>query len=95
MSNCMPLMSDGRNFTEYRPSCYVTNMIAQQNGVSSSYDLKQLLIHNTNELMKLERQHYESKSCLDRCHGAFITPDPNHNDIQNDKYLAQLMMRRS
>jgi hypothetical protein len=75
--DCPPLMSDnGRNFTDYRPSCYVHNLILRQNNITNSYDFKLLLTSKALELQKINRDYYESKnSCLST--GGYYLPDPN------------------
>ena len=89
-NNCMEKMADGRAFTNYKSDCIVTSMIMRQNNVTNSYDLKQLLIHNAVDLMKLSQNFYLNKSCLNKCSNTWITPDPNGNDRHNDLYKKSL-----
>ena len=55
--NCPPLMSDGRNFTDYRPNDYVNNLARHKNKVISSYNYRQFLIHNTKNLIKINNNY--------------------------------------
>lgn len=48
-SSCPPKMSDGRLFTDYRPRCH--NFMMNKN----SYEQRQLMIHNAEEMLKVER----------------------------------------
>lgn len=62
--NCPALMSDGRQFTDYRPSNYVNNLIRMTAGVMGSYDYRQFLINNAELLMQANIQYaYEMNGC--------------------------------
>jgi hypothetical protein len=74
--DCPPLMADGRLFTDYRPSCYVHDLILKQNGITNSYDLKLLLSSRADELQKINQQYYTSKTSCGSC-GGYYLPDPN------------------
>ncbi len=74
--DCPPLMSDGRLFTDYRPSCYAHDLILKQNGITNSYDLKSLLTNRGEELQKINRDYYQSKASCGSC-GGFYLADPN------------------
>lgn len=74
--DCPPLMSDGRFVTDYRPNCFVHEMIMKQNGVRNSYDFKQLLTNRAVELQKINRDYYEAKNSCQSC-GGYYLPDPN------------------
>ncbi len=50
---CPAMMNDGRIFTDYRGSTYVNDMIRFSNNIPSSYDYRQFLIHNGNNIMKV------------------------------------------
>lgn len=60
---CPPRMSDGRHFTDYRPSCQVNNMIKADNGTQNSFQYRQFLAHNAVELMNINRRHACEKNC--------------------------------
>lgn len=74
--DCPPLMSDGRFATDYRPSCYVHDLIMKQNGITNSYDLKLLLTSRALELQKINRDYYQNKNSCSSC-GGYYLPDPN------------------
>ena len=74
--DCPPLMSDGRQFTDYRPSCYVIDMIIRQNGITNSYDLKRLLTNQALQFQQINRNYYNSKNACVSC-GGYYLPDPN------------------
>ena len=75
--DCPPLMSDGRHFTDYRPSCDVHELILSQNGITNSYDLKMLLTQHALEFQAINRRFYEDKNSCHSC-GYYIA-DPNQN----------------
>uniref|UniRef100_A0A6C0BMC6 Uncharacterized protein n=1 Tax=viral metagenome TaxID=1070528 RepID=A0A6C0BMC6_9ZZZZ len=74
--DCPPLMSDGRHVTDYRPSCYVHDLILRQNGITNSYDLKMLLTHQAMQLQENNRQYYDQKNACVSC-GDYYQADPN------------------
>lgn len=65
--NCPARMDDGRQFTDYRSSDYVNNIIRMTSGTMSSYDYRQYLINNANELMKENREHAVKKNGCPSC----------------------------
>lgn len=65
--DCPPLMSDGRHVTDYRPSCYVHDLIIRQNGITNSFDLKMLLTHNALQFQEINRQFYDTKNSCVSC----------------------------
>ena len=87
---CAPArMSDGRHFTDYRPSCYVNNLIRLQNIARhyqyptngyflNSYEYRLLLQHKADELIKLNRKYaIQQNSCANP---RYYHVDPNSND---------------
>jgi hypothetical protein len=65
--NCPPRMSDGRQFTDYRPTCDVNNLIASNNNLVSSYDYRQYLIQNADKLMDINRAYTVQMSSCGPC----------------------------
>jgi hypothetical protein len=65
--NCPPRMSDGRHFTDYRPSCDVNNLITANNGVVSSFDYRMFLQENAEKLMDLNRVYVVQKNACSPC----------------------------
>jgi hypothetical protein len=55
-SDCPPLMSDGRHFTDYRPSNEVELLISSQNNLQNSYQLRQYLTNNGKQIMQKNRE---------------------------------------
>ena len=49
--NAPPRMSDGRHFTDYRPSHELNMKISQDNDINDSYEYRQFLIDNGEKLM--------------------------------------------
>jgi hypothetical protein len=88
--DCPPLMSDGRHCTDYRPSCYVHNLILRQNDITNSYDLKMLLTQNAVKLQEINRNFYDQKNACASC-GQYHLADPNgHIDYwkQYDQWIG-------
>ncbi len=65
---CPPRMADGRNFTDYRPECYINNLIRQNNSISNSFQYRMFLTHNADKLMKINRDYTSTKNCCGPCH---------------------------
>ncbi len=76
---CPALMSDGRIFTDYRGSTYVNDMIRFSNNIPSSYDYRQFLIHNGNNIMKVNTMYTEKKAGCAGLNGVYI---PNQTVCQ-------------
>lgn len=87
--DCPPKMSDGRHFTDYRPSDYVHDLILQQNGINNSHDLKSLLTNQGLELQKINRDYYETKNSCQSC-GGYYLPDPNGHVNYWEKYNQKI-----
>lgn len=86
---CPALMSDGRFVTDYRPSCYVNDLILKQNGINNSYDYKHFLMNNASKLQKINSDFYEHKNRCSSCDGN-IMPDPNRQIEYWDKYSKHI-----
>ena len=65
--DCPALMSDGRAFTDYRPSSYTNDLIRIQNGVYDSYQYRQFLISNAEKLMKVNDEYNFMKNGCASC----------------------------
>ena len=75
--NCPPRMNDGRQFTDYRPNCYVNNLIRMTNSIPGSYEYRQFLINNAEDLMQVNREYIQEKS---GCHPCNAKPVPLHRE---------------
>ena len=63
--DCPARMSDGRQFTDYRPGCEQQGYLE---GHNSSYEYRQYLIHNAEKLMNQNRTNAMSAGgCLKGC----------------------------
>lgn len=65
--DCPPRMSDGRHFTDYRPSCHTNNLIRANNAVMNSYEYRLFLTRNANKLIELNRNYACQKNCCGPC----------------------------
>lgn len=62
-----PKMSDGRHFTDYRPSCDVNNMIRNDNKITNSFDYKLFLTNNADKIMEINQKHNYAKNGVFKC----------------------------
>jgi hypothetical protein len=90
---CPPRMSDGRHFTDYRPNCYVNNLIRAENGLQNSYQYRLFLSQNAKQLMDINRQHACVKNCCTPCQQPFEpgTMLPEVNKWVCDKHSCRLI----
>ena len=65
-------MSDGRQFTDYRPNCLMNKSKVPLN----SHEYKQMLIHNADEILKNVDIIYDTLMGCDKCSDYNIVP-PN------------------
>ena len=65
--NCPPRMADGRHFTDYRPNCYVNNLLRANNKLYNSFEYRTFLTNNANNLMNLNRAYACQKNCCGPC----------------------------
>ena len=82
--DCPARMDDGRAFTDYRPSSTVDDMIRYSNNVMSSYDYRQFLMNNANNIMDVNNNYTKEKVGCDSCNFKEI-PFQTVCDV-NDKY---------
>ena len=65
--DCPPIMNDGRHFTDYRPDCYVNNIMRIANKTYSSYDYRQFLINNAQKIMNVNNKYNNDKNGSGTC----------------------------
>lgn len=68
---CPPRMADGRHFTDYRPNCYVNNLVKAENGIQNSFQYRLFLSQNADQLMDINRGHACQKNCCSPCQEPF------------------------
>ena len=88
---CPPRMDDGRHFTDYRPSYYINNMIRMTNNVPNSYDYRQFLIKNADQLMQINRQYAEQKNCYGQKCDAIPVPFHRECDTSMTETKCQVV----
>ena len=90
---CPPRMADGRHFTDYRPSCYINNLIKAENGIQNSFQYRQFLSQNGEQLMDINRSHACEKNCCVPCAEPFNpgTMLPEINKWVCDKHSCRLI----
>lgn len=86
--DCPPLMADGRHATDYRPSCYVHNMILNQNGLNNSHQMRMFLQKNAAALMQVNHDYFSTKNQCQSCNHFHV--DPNKNDEYWENYKLKI-----
>ncbi len=87
--DCPARMDDGRAFTDYRPRSTVDNMIRINNGIQSSYEYRQFLMHNATKIMDVNNMYTEDKVGCNSCN---YKPPRFHTDcnINEDSSLCNI-----
>ncbi len=80
--DCPPIMDDGRHFTDYRPDCYVNNLLRIANKTYSSYEYRQFLINNAQKLMDINNKYNNDKNGCGTCDASVV---PNETECTYDK----------
>ena len=65
--NAPPRMSDGRHFTDYRPSCDSNNSVRNGNNITNSYDYRMFLTRNASQLIEVNNKHNYAKNGTFNC----------------------------
>ena len=84
-------MDDGRTFTDYRSSSQVDDMIRYSNNVIGSYEYRQFLIHNGNNIIKVNQQYTSDKV---GCHSN-VSPIPFKNVCDVNKSCSRCHIENS
>jgi hypothetical protein len=69
---CPPRMSDGRHFTDYRSNIYVNDLIRHTNKTGSNYEYRQFLIHNADNLIKMNNDYMSYMNGCNECNAETI-----------------------
>ena len=64
---CPPKMADGRAFTDYKPRCSVFASLASTPQPLNSYELRQYMITNAEDIMSRSRKEAEQKNLCGPC----------------------------
>jgi hypothetical protein len=88
---CPPRMADGRHFTDYRPHCYVDNLIIAENGINNSFNYRNFLQQNATSLMQINRKYACNKNCCAPCTQGNGTMLPEANKFICDKATCRLV----
>ena len=81
--DCPARMDDGRTFTDYRSSSQVDDMIRYSNNVMSSYEYRQFLINNADNIMNINNQYIFDKVGCESCNSEKV-PFKTKCDINSD-----------
>lgn len=60
-------MDDGRHFTDYRPNCYVNNLVQESHDIHNSHQMRMYLTHNAIGLMQNNRKKACARNCCGPC----------------------------
>ena len=96
MSNCFrasdnkykdapPRMSDGRHFTDYRPSCDLNSDVRRDNSITDSFEARLFLQRNAEQLMDINR----NKACEKNCNG--VCGQDVVDDVQNENFTSTML----
>jgi hypothetical protein len=90
---CPPRMADGRHFTDYRPSCHINNIIRTGNNVLNSFQYRNFLTNNADELMNLNRNYACQKNCCGPCKEPYhsVNTLPEINKVKCDSHNCELV----
>ena len=90
---CPPRMDDARHFTDYRPSCHINNIIRTGNNVLNSFQYRNFLINNAEELMDLNRNYACEKNCCGPCNETYhsINTLPELNRVKCNANTCELV----
>ena len=88
--DCPPMMSDGRNFTNYLSfRQYTKNLENQHSLQEGSYGMKEFLTHNAEQLMSMDRQFCVEKN---GCGGGEWKNEVSYESpCANQKYLKTVL----
>jgi len=64
-------MSDGRNFTDYRPINHINNLLVMNNNLDNNYSYREFLIQNAEILMENNRNIAIQNNICDQCPGIY------------------------
>lgn len=88
---CPPRMADGRHFTDYRPHCYVDNLIVAENGINNSFNYRSFLQQNATQLMDINRKYSSNKNSCSPCTQGNGTMLAEANKFMCDKNTCRLV----
>lgn len=66
-SDCPPRMSDGRHFTDFRPNCVVNTLLRTGCNAYNSFEYRNFLVRNGQQLIDLNRQLIFDKNKCGPC----------------------------
>jgi hypothetical protein len=74
---CPFRMSDGRNFTDYRPMCTIDYQNKQKNNFKSSYEERQYFIQNASKMMQQNENSAKISNNCKECFSSTMLPEKN------------------
>jgi hypothetical protein len=68
--NYPPIMSDGRNFSQWQPTAQINNQIKSQSNIQSNFDYRKYLTDNADSIIK-----YNQLQACNECGSCYYTND--------------------
>jgi hypothetical protein len=72
--NCPAIMSDGRNFTDYRAIRRINNLLGFNNQLKNDYTYREFLIQNAAKIMEHNRNMSIQNNICDQCPDMYKGP---------------------
>ena len=84
-------MSDGRNFTDYRPNYELNNTIIKENNITNSHNYNNFLKRNTEKLIENNRRYIASKNQLYNCKTPYVlgTMVPDKSKVSCNAHVCK------
>jgi len=95
--DCPARMSDGRNFTDYRSSCNINNLIRVNNSITNSFEYRMFLSRNSDNIREINELYAEKKNACPGYNESLVpeqsvlrcTPEECHVEIVNPNGVGQ------
>lgn len=76
-----PIMTDGRNYSDWQPNAVVNNQIIKEAGIKSNWQYRKYLTENADSVIKLNQVEACNQCCT--CPAVY----GNHRQIPNTPFL--------
>ena len=71
-NNCPALMSDGRQFTDYRPNSQMNNNIMTEKNIQSNLHFRNYMTNNGTTMIDKDRLYAKDKNDCEDCNAEYI-----------------------
>ena len=92
--NSSSRMSDGRNFTDYRPNNEMNRHIVSNNKIDNMHNYRMFLNRHTEEIIKRNKEYIFLKNGLFNCKDPYKTGTmlPEHTRVVCDKHKCERVL---